>query len=376
MAESDSSQEKTEEPTQRKIEKSREEGQIPRSRELATFAVLFAGCGGILMFGGFLITTMVQAFTESFTLDREMLFDTSAMFSLLGLQAERAAVATAPLLGVLLVAAIAGPIALGGWMFSVKALAFKGSRINPISGIKRMFSMKSLMELVKALAKSATIGTVGWLIVSNSIDALVLLGREDPVAGMKDALSIVAWAFFAMGSSTILIAIVDVPFQLYDNRKNLKMTMQEIKDEYKDTEGKPEVKRRIREAQMDAASRRMMQDVPKADVIITNPTHFAVALKYDSNGDNAPILLAKGGDFAAARIREIAAKHRIEVVSSPPLARSIYYHTDVGKEIPSGLYLAVAQVLAYVFQLREFRKGRGERPWKVRDFKIPKDLQK
>ncbi|MAM89207.1 flagellar biosynthesis protein FlhB [Allohahella sp. A8] len=376
MSENDSSQEKTEEPTQRKIEKAREEGQLPRSRELATFAVLFAGCGGILMFGSFLITTMVQAFTESFTLDREMLFDTSAMFSLLGLQAERAAVATAPLLGVLLIAAIAGPIALGGWMFSVKALAFKGSRINPISGIKRMFSMKSLMELVKALAKSATIGTVGWLIISNSIDALVLLGREDPVAGMKDALEIVAWAFFALGCSTILIAIVDVPFQLYDNNKNLKMTMQEVKDEYKDTEGKPEVKRRIREAQMEAASRRMMQDVPKADVIITNPTHFAVALKYDSNGDNAPILLAKGGDFAAARIREIAAQHKIEIVSSPPLARSIYYHTEVGKEIPSGLYLAVAQVLAYVFQLREFRKGRGDKPWKVRDFKIPKDLQK
>ncbi|GAA3968963.1 flagellar biosynthesis protein FlhB [Allohahella marinimesophila] len=376
MSENDSSQEKTEEPTQRKIDKAREEGQLPRSRELATFAVLFAGCGGILMFGSFLITTMVQAFTESFTLDREMLFDTSAMFSLLGLQAERAAVATAPLLGVLLVAAIAGPIALGGWMFSVKALAFKGSRINPIAGIKRMFSMKSMMELFKALAKSATIGTVGWLIISNSIDSLVLLGREDPIAGMRDALEIVAWAFFALGCSTILIAIVDVPFQLYDNNKNLKMTMQEVKDEYKDTEGKPEVKRRIREAQMEAASRRMMQDVPKADVIITNPTHFAVALKYDSNGDNAPILLAKGGDFAAARIREIAAKHKIEIVSSPPLARSIYYHTEVGKEIPSGLYLAVAQVLAYVFQLREFRKGRGEKPWKVRDFKIPKDLEK
>ncbi|MDG9668340.1 flagellar biosynthesis protein FlhB [Hahella sp. CR1] len=376
MADNDTSQEKTEEPTPRKIEKAREEGQIPRSRELNTTAVLLAGAVGLLVFGTTIAKALEGVFRASFTLTREEVFDAHQPMIHLGMAALDMAIALAPFMLVLLVASLLGPIALGGWMMSGKAAAPKFSRINPLEGLKRMFSLKSLMELIKGIAKTLVVGGVALIILNHSIPDLLAMGAEDTTVSMAHACKLLAWSFLFLASSMILIAMVDVPFQIYDHQKNLRMTMQEIKDEYKDTEGKPEVKRRVREVQYEMSRRRMLQDVPKADVVITNPTHYSVALKYDAKKMAAPIVLAKGADHMAMKIREIARAHKVELVSAPPLTRSIYHHSEVGDEIPSGLYLAVAQVLAYVFQLRRYRGGYGKKPQGMPDFKIPSHLRR
>lgn len=371
----DSSQEKTEEATPKRLEKAREEGQIPRSKELNTMAVLLAGSGGLLMFGEKLGKAFETIMVHSFSLSREVLMDTAQMGLFLLFAAKEAAWAMVPLLILLLVAAIVGPIGLGGWLFSSKALAPKFSRLNPLSGLKRMFSLNALVELAKAVAKVSVVMVFAVLILDSLTGDLLSMGLQATIPAMAHATDVLAWSFFLLSCTTIVIAFVDVPFQIYEHQKKLKMTKQQVKDEYKDTEGKPEVKGRIRQLQREMAQRRMMLDVPKADVVITNPTHFSVALKYDENSMGAPILLAKGGDEIAMKIREIAREHGVELVEAPPLARSIYYHTEIGAEIPSGLYMAVAQVLAYVFQLRQYRRGYHQKPKKP-DFPIPNDLRR
>ncbi|RMF16428.1 MAG: flagellar type III secretion system protein FlhB [Gammaproteobacteria bacterium] len=376
MAENDSSQEKTEQPTPRKLEKAREEGQLPRSRELNTMAVLLAGAAGFFFFQTTIGDGMARLFRGNFSVHRDEALDATFMLSALKASALDALLTFLPLLIMLWVVAILSSIGVGGLLLSGKALMPKFSRMNPLQGLKRMFSVKSLMELVKAVLKTVVVGGVAWLVLMQVLDDLLAISHEPLRPGVAHALSILAWSFLFLAASLILIALVDVPFQIYDHQKNLRMTKQEIKDEFKETEGKPEVKRRIRELQMDMAQRRMLQEVPKADVVITNPTHYSVALKYDPDSDGAPVLVAKGVDFMALKIREIAREHGVEQVEAPPLARSVYYHTEVDQEIPQGLYVAVAQILAYVFRLREFRKGRGERPQPVRDVPIPDDLRR
>lgn len=372
---SDSSQEKTEEPTPRRLEKAKEEGQVPRSKELNTAFILIVGTGGLLMFGSQIGLAIRNIMYSSFSLSRETIFDTNQMALQLMHAAGEAVGAVAPILIMLFIASIAGSIALGGWLLSAKAAAPKFSRLNPLKGLKRMFSIKSLMELAKAIAKVSVILFFAILILDMQTPELLGLANEGTVPAMEHAAKILGWAFFFLSCTLVLIAAVDVPFQIYEHQKNLKMTKQEIKDEFKDTEGKPEVKSKVRQLQYEMAQRRMMQDVPDADVVITNPTHFSVALRYKPEQDDAPILLAKGGDEIAMKIREIAREHDIEIVSAPPLARSIYHHADIGEEIPSGLYMAVAQVLAYVFQLRQFRRRVSPRP-SMPDFPIPDDLKK
>ena len=373
--ENDNSQEKTEEATPRRLEKAREEGQTARSRELATMAVLLAGAGGLLMFGSHLGAALEAIMRDSFTLERSAIFDTRHMSLQLLASAREAALALAPILLLLLVAAIAGSVALGGLLFSGKAIEPKFSRLDPIKGLGRMFSLRSLIELAKAIAKVGLVMAVALLILDLRTEDLLSIAEEPVLPAMAHVLWTLGWSFFFLSAATVVIAAIDVPFQIYDHRKKLRMTKQEVKDEYKDTEGKPEVKGRIRQLQREMAQRRMMQDVPTADVVITNPTHYAVALKYDQKTMAAPVVVAKGADEVAFKIMEIAREHKVVILRTPPLTRAVYHNTELGDEIPDGLYMAIAQVLAYVFQLRQFRKGRAPKPG-MPDFPIPPEMRR
>ncbi len=376
MAENENGAEKSEEPTDKRRKETREKGQIARSRELNTFAVLVAGVGGLMSYGGAIGDAMINIMKDNFTLSRELLMNNGSM----ALQFENAIyvalLALFPFFIVLLVASIVGPIALGGWLFSPQSMAPNFGRLNPLPGIKRMFSAKAGLELLKALAKFALVLMVALAVLNADTRDLLALANEPMESAIMHSIQVVARSAMWMAWGLIFIAAVDVPFQLWDNRQKMLMTKQEVRDEYKDSEGKPEVKQRIRQMQREMAERRMMAAVPQADVVITNPTHFAVALKYDPQAGGAPVLLAKGGDFLALKIREIANEHKVMVLESPGLARAIYHSTDLDREIPAGLYLAVAQVLAYVYQLRQFRSGKGKRPDPLKDLPIPPDLRR
>ncbi len=374
MAENDSSQEKTEEPTARRLEKGKEDGQIPRSKELSTSLVLIAGSLSIWVFGRQLYASAEHMFDFNFAIEREALFDSKQLVIHLSASAVDAVLHSLPIFIVLFIAAIVGPLALGGWMFSAKSLAPKPDRLNPISGLKRMFGLKSLVELAKSWAKVLVLFSCSLLLFFFMEEQFMGLHREPSQAAIAHSVDLVIKGFVALALSTLLISIIDVPFQIYDFTKKMKMSLQEVKDEHKDTEGKPEVKQRIRRLQYEMAQKRMMQDVPDADVVITNPTHYAVALKYESSAMEAPTLVAKGIDEMALKIKEIALDSKVPLVQAPSLARSVYTHTAVGKEIPEGLYVAIAQVLAYVFQLDQFMKGIGPKP-KQPSFPIPEDLR-
>jgi flagellar biosynthesis protein FlhB len=376
MAESESGADKSEEPTEKRLRESREKGQLARSRELSTVAVTLGGIGGLLASGGGLAQTLMAMMQGTFELSRETLLDEGAMVRLLMGSGLMALEAIMPLLIALLIASIVGQVALGGWLFSAKAMAPKVSRMNPAAGLKRMFSTKALVELLKALGKFLVVLGVALLVLSAYQDDLLSIAKQPLDLAIMHSVEIVGWCALWMACGLIIIAAVDVPFQLWDNKQKLMMTKQEVKDEYKDSEGKPEVKSRIRQLQREAAQRRMMQAVPEADVVITNPTHFAVALKYDGDKGGAPRLVAKGGDFVALKIREIAQEHKVTVLESPALARAVYYSTELDQEIPAGLYLAVAQVLAYVYQLRQYRSGKGRRPDPLNNLPIPPDLRR
>ncbi|MDG1580321.1 flagellar biosynthesis protein FlhB [Pseudomonas sp. GOM6] len=376
MAESESGADKSEEPTSKRLEEARKKGQIARSKELNTLAVTFAGAAALLIFGAYMGDAMLGLMRGNFSLPREVLQDEGAMARQLLGSGMHALLALQPFLIVLLIASIIGPIALGGWLFSGEALLPKFSRMNPLQGLKRMFSAHALVELLKALAKFVIILMVALLVLKSDQDDLMAIANEPVESAILHAMWVTGWSLLWLACGLILIAAVDVPFQLWDTKQKLMMTKQEVRDEYKDSEGKPEVKSKIRQLQRQMAERRMMQQVPEADVVITNPTHFAVALKYDPAKGNAPVLLAKGGDFLALKIREIAQEHQVTLLESPGLARAVYYSTEVDQEIPAGLYLAVAQVLAYVYQLKQFRAGKGKRPGPLPDLPIPADLRR
>ena len=376
MAESESGADKSEEPTGKRLEESRKKGQIARSKELNTLAVTLTGTVALISFGAYMGNTLIGVMRGNFSLPRDVLMNEGSMALHLLASGKAALVAVQPFFIALLIASVVGPIALGGWLFSAEALQPKASRMNPLAGLKRMFSVQALVELLKALAKFLVILAVALLVLSVDQDDLLSIANEPLEPAILHSLKVVGWSAFWLSCGLILIAAVDVPFQLWSHKQKLMMTKQEVRDEYKDTEGKPEVKGRIRQLQREMAERRMMQSVPQADVVITNPTHFAVALKYDPEKGGAPMLLAKGGDFLALKIREIAQEHQVMVLESPALARAVYYSTELDQEIPAGLYLAVAQVLAYVYQLRQYHAGKGKRPGPLPDLPIPPDLRR
>ncbi len=372
----DSSAEKSQEPTQKRLDTAREDGNIARSRELNTTAILLGGTAAVIAFGGSLATGMTLVMKHNFVLDRAALFDPGAMLTQLGDSVMAGFGALLPIFAILLLLAFLAPIALGGWNFSIKSVAPQASRMSPLAGLGRMFGTNALVELFKAIAKVIVVAALALLILSINSTDILNTQHESVLPAMADSVELIAWSVLWMSCAMILISLVDIPFQIHQHTQKLRMTMQQVKDEMKDSEGRPEVKQRIRQLQYQMSQNRMMGDVPQADVIITNPEHYAVALRYDQSKEDAPIMLAKGADFVAQKIREIALEHDIPIVSSPALARAIFFNTKVGEEIPGGLYVAVAQVLAYLHQLKQFARGRlKKRPVLNVNPSIPDELR-
>ena len=377
MAQEDSG-ERTEEPTSKRLTESREKGQIPRSRELNTLMLLLASVMGLYMLGEGIIAELVSIFKNTFQISRDEVFDGMVPLVLLKSVLTDALLVLAPFFALLSVVAIISSVMLGGWSFSVKSLGCKVEKMDPIKGIGRMFGAKGLMELVKALAKFFLVATVAGVLLWSQMEEFLQLGSQAVNVGMAHFVDILFWTMLILVLSLIVVAALDVPFQLWDHKRQLKMSMQEIKDENKQTEGSPEMKGRIRQLQMEAAQRRMMQDVPTADVVITNPDHYAVALRYEQEESGAPKVVASGVDLVALQIRGIAKEHNVPIVEAPPLARAIYYSAEIGDEIPEGLYVAVAKILAYVYQIDMYQQRRSGKPTSLKesDLPIPDDLQR
>ena len=369
--------ERTERATPKRQREAREKGQIARSRELTTFSLLLASGIGILLMGNNIIESILDSMRDSFHLSTDKIFNANILLNFLVTELIKVLMALSPLLILLIVVALLSPIALGGWSFSADAVIAKWERINPISGIKRVFSWKSIIELVKALAKFGLVASVAVAYLWLHRKQLIVLSNGDIQVGLKESGKIMLWAFLIISSPLLIVVAIDVPFQVWDHAKQLRMTRQEVKDENKETEGSPEVRARVRNIQREMARKRMMAEVPRADVIITNPTHYAVALKYDQNNMRAPVVLAKGKDLIASQIRSVAQIYKVPIVSAPALTRSVYHSTPLNKEIPTGLYMAVAQVLAYIYQLRAKGYRRPEEKAKnFDDLPIPDELRK
>ena len=352
MAESEMGGERTEEPSQRRLQEARERGQIPRSRELTNFATMIGGSATLVAIGGSLTARLSQMMRSGLSIDAKTLRDTDSMAVSLGHAGMSAVLALLPVFGALVGLVLLASVLLGGWNFSPRALTPDFSRLSPMAGIKRVFGLRGVSELGKALLKCLLVGGVCAWVVSGIFGDVLALGRMAPQAAIGRGAGLLSWAFVWLCASLALVAMVDVPLQLFQFKRALRMTRQELRDESKELDGRPETKQRIRQMQQTLARRRMMHKVPAADVVIVNPTHFAVALKYDPNKMRAPRVLAKGVDLVAQNIRRIAEEHRVPVFESPKLARALYRSTDLNHEIPAGLYLAVAQVLSYIFRLR------------------------
>jgi len=352
MAESETGGERTEEPSQRRLKDARERGQVPRSRELTNFAAMIGGSAALIAIGGSLAGGMSQMMRRALSIDPQRLQGTDSMQSSLGDACMSALTLVLPVFAALVGLILLSSLLLGGWNFSAKALAPDFSRMSPIAGMKRLFGLHGAAELGKALLKCAVVGGVCAAVVVWLFGDVLALAHMEPRAAIGRGAGLIAWAFVWLCASLALVAIVDVPLQLFQYKRELRMTRQELRDEAKESDGRPETKQRIRQMQQQLARRRMMHKVPTADVVIVNPTHFAVALKYDPKKMRAPRVLAKGVDLVAHNIRRLAEEHRVPVFESPKLARALYRSTDLNKEIPAGLYVAVAQVLSYIFRVR------------------------
>lgn len=373
MAE-ESDLEKTEQASPKRLEKAREEGDVPRSRELATVTVLLAAGLSMLMMGEELNQALKTSMSSGLTFDREMAYDPILLLMKISSNIYELIIAFAPFALVLLIVAVASPALIGGWVFSGKAIVPKFGKLNPMNGLGNMFSKNAAAELVKSIAKTVLVATVAYVVMSNDIDpilSLPLLPLKSSIAQVGDLLLM---GFLSIVSALVFIAAIDVPFQLYHYADKLKMTKEEVKQESKESEGNPEIKGRIRQQQREMARRRMMSEIPNADVVITNPTHYAVAIKYKEDGMRAPVVVAKGADAVALKIREIAAENNVLTMESPKLARALFAHTELGAEIPEALFSAVAEVLAYVFQMRIFKKEGGFRPEIPQVLPVPEEL--
>lgn len=359
MAAADDGQERTEQPTAKKLDDARRKGQVARSRELSTMLVTIAAAGLLFVLGGHFAQGFLQLLKHAFSAQVLTTRDPWQLPVLFGQFMLEALVLLWPLFLVCFIAALGASVMLGGATFS---LSFKFEKLDPIKGIGRLFSMQSLVELVKSVLKVLVIGGVAWFLMTGLVDDILGLSLQSPEQAMLSSGRMLVWFFLVVSLPLAVIALIDVPWQLFNHKKQLRMTRQEIKDEHKESEGRPEVKGRIRQMQMEASRRRMMEKVPQADVIVTNPTHYAVALRYDQGKGGAPVVVAKGIDEIAARIREIGGEHKVPLVASPRLARAIYASCELDQEIPAGLYLAVAQILTYVYQLKQWEAMGGDIP--------------
>lgn len=353
MAEEQQGQERTEEPTAKRLNEARKKGQVARSRELNTLLVMLASAVALWLLSGTAMSGLTDIMSTALSPEGDVLKTPELIPTHLSNVLISALILITPFLLITVVAALAGPAVMGGLLFSPEAVAFKLEKLDPIKGLGRVFSTKGLIELVKALLKFFLVLGVAVLVYKAMEREVMALITFDVMEGIVRSGSIIMLALVLLSATLVLIAAIDVPFQLWSHNKQMKMTKQEIKDEGKETDGRPEVKARVRQLQQEASQRRMLQDVPDADVVITNPTHYSVALKYDSDGSGAPRVVAKGQDLIALKIRSIAIEHDVAIYEEPPLARALHGTTEIGDEIPGPLFLAVARVLAYVFHLKK-----------------------
>jgi flagellar biosynthetic protein FlhB len=370
----DSDLEKTEPASPRRLEKAREEGDVPRSRELGTFTVLMAAVASMWLWGSDMHHALRRLLALGLTFDQGVLKDSTPWFKQLGQQFLEVALSFAPAIALIMLTALISPLLIGGWLFHAKALAPNFGKLNPVRGLGNMVSQNALVELGKAIGKTALVGVVSWYVIGANLDAVFQLGVQttENAVGAQGHLMLICFTLLVL--SLALIALIDAPYQMWSYSKKLMMTRQELRDEAKETEGNPEIKAKIRSQQREMARRRMMANVPTADVVITNPSHYAVALKYPENASTAPLVVAKGLDGVAERIKALARKNNILVMEAPPLARALYRHAELEQEIPRALYTAVAQVLAYVFQLRAFHKHEAIMPILPEILAVPPDM--
>jgi flagellar biosynthesis protein FlhB len=366
--------ERTEPATPRRIERARDEGDVPRSRELATCVLLLAAGTGLWFTGNRTIGELGAMLATGLTLERELAFDSHALLERIAAMLAPVLVAFLPVVALLLVAVLLAPAALGGLVFSTTLLVPKFNRMNPVKGIANIFSSRTAVELAKAIAKAVLVGGVALAFFTASLDALLALVLQSPVAGIARVGLLVAATFMALAATLLLVVLIDVPYQLWHHAKKLRMSREEVRRESKESEGDPHVKARVRALQREMARRRMMAAVPTADVVVTNPTHYAVALSYTDGAMRAPRVVAKGADAVAARIRALAAEHGVPQLEAPALARALHRHTDIGDEIPASLYSAVAEVLAWVYRLRAHRTGDAPKPARPASIDVPPGL--
>ncbi|WP_291994515.1 flagellar biosynthesis protein FlhB [Candidatus Accumulibacter sp. ACC003] len=372
MAE-ESDLEKTEAASSRRLEQAREEGQVPRSREVGTFLILIVAAAGFWLVGPWLVERVAGLFRRALIVDQGLAREPALMLVRLADISIDAMLSLTPLFAALIAAALLSPFFVGSWNFSPKALQPDLGRMNPLKGLARLISWNGLVELLKAVVKSSLIaGVAAWVLWNERGDLLAMFAQSLD-AGLAAAGHLLSFSFLVIVSAMLLIVAVDVPFQIWQHHDKLKMSRQEVKQEGRELEGNPEVKNRIRQLQRAAARKRMMAAVPAADVIVTNPSHYAVALAYKS-GMGAPKLLAKGMGEMALRIREVAAANDVPTVEAPPLARALYRHAELDQEIPAALYAAVAEILAYVYQLHSWRTTGGKHPQPPRDIAVPVEL--
>ena len=375
MADNDSDQEKTEEATPRRKEKAREEGQVARSRELNTFLLLLGGVIGLYSMGKMLYDQLGAVMEQAFLFERRQAMESTPMLVNALDLGQRTLFAMMPLFLLLVIIALVAPGLMGGWLISAKSMQPKFSKLNPIKGVKRIFSTQALIELAKAIAKSVLVGGVAATFLYFNIGKFMALMDQPIQQALTNALSMAAQAAGLMVLVLIVVILIDVPFQLWDNAKKLRMSQEEIKREHKESEGDPHVKARIRQQQQAMARGRMMSKVPQADVIITNPTHYAIALTYQEGSMGAPRLVAKGADAVAARIREIGEEAGVPRLEAAPLARALYHHVDLEAEVPAELYTAVAEVMAWAYRLKQVAKQGGEVPPTPDNLPVPPEME-
>lgn len=375
MAESDSG-EKTEEPTAKKLTDARKKGQIARSKDLGTMFVLVGSACAMLLMGNSLAEGMSLMMKRLFSLSRREVMDVNALFNVISNSVTFVIVPMLWIFFIIVVAAFVGNTLLGGMSFSWQAMTPKASKLSPAAGFKRMFGVQAAVELIKSILKFFVVFIVAFLLLSGLFDQILGLSLEAVPINFGHAVNMLLWMFLTLALSIGIIAVIDAPYQVWNHTRQLKMTKQEIKDEHKNTEGNPEVKGRIKRTQYEMSQRRMMGEVPNSDVVITNPTHYSIALKYDAAIGGAPKLVAKGVDEMAMHIRTIAKENEVEIIQSAALARSLYYTAKIDQDIPEELYAAVAQVLAFIFQLNEYKKGRARKPIPVaKDLPIPEKFK-
>jgi flagellar biosynthetic protein FlhB len=373
MAE-DSGAEKTEDASPRRLEKAREEGDIPRSRELATFAVLMVAGAGLWITGDSLVGRLSGALASGLTLDREQIYNPNVLLERIAVDVGGVMLACLPLAFAIMLVALAAPLLIGGFNFSSKAFMPNFMKLNPITGLGNMFSANAMVEFLKAIAKTLLVGSVAWVVIMSQKEAVIGLAAEPLGAGTGHVADLMARAFLFIVGSLGLVALIDAPYQVWHYNNKLKMTRQEMIQESKESDGNPQIKGKIRQMQRQMARNRMMQNIPTADVVVTNPTHYAVALKYSDGQQGAPRVVAKGADEVAAKIREMAREHKVALLEAPALARALYKHTEIDDEIPEKLYSAVAEVLAYVFQLRNYSKTGGQYPDRPTKLPVPPEM--